>query len=105
MRQRMLGFFSGFPSHHFPFEIAEKSKNALAERESIVFVSAWPEDYERNDSDLEGMYEMFTEQGMDFGRHRVIDSRAEACEAAKEIREVSTLVREGRMQPLFAGKA
>ena len=44
MRQRMLGFFSGFPSHHFPFEIAEKSKNALAERERIVFVSAWPED-------------------------------------------------------------
>ena len=24
MRQRMLGFFSGFPSHHFPLEIAEK---------------------------------------------------------------------------------
>ncbi|NBJ88737.1 Type 1 glutamine amidotransferase-like domain-containing protein [Acutalibacter sp. 1XD8-36] len=91
MRQRMLGFFSGFPSHHFPFEIAEKLKSELAERESIVFVSAWPEDYERNDSDLEGMYEMFTEQGMDFRRHRVIDSRAEACEAAKEIREASCI--------------
>lgn len=50
MRQALLGFFSGFPGRRFPKEIAERLREALAERESIVFVSAWPEDYERNDS-------------------------------------------------------
>ncbi|MCI9193584.1 hypothetical protein I5Q82_07980 [Acutalibacter muris] len=32
MKQRMLGFFSGFPSHHFPREIAERLKESLIER-------------------------------------------------------------------------
>ena len=91
MKQRMLGFFSGFPSHHFPREIAERLKESLIERESIVFVSAWPEDYERNDSDLEGMYEMFLEGDMDFGEHRVIDRRDSPQTAREAVRQASCI--------------
>lgn len=89
MRQAMLGFFSGFPGRRFPKEIAERLREALAERESIVFVSAWPEDYERNDSDLEGMYGMFLEYGMDFGEHLVIDRRRKAADARDAVRRAS----------------
>ncbi len=56
MEQRLLGFFSGFPDRCFPPEVAGRLDKALACRDSLVFVSAWPEDYERNDSDAAGMY-------------------------------------------------
>ncbi len=39
MNAKMSGLFSGFPAHHFPDEIAQ------ALRESLPFISAWPEDY------------------------------------------------------------
>lgn len=89
MKQRMLGFFSGFPDRRFPKRIAEKLKEALAERRSIVFVSAWPEDHDRNDSDLEGMYHMFLDWGMDFEEHSVIDSRSQAKGAQEALRRAS----------------
>ena len=91
MKQRMLGFFSGFPSHHFPREIAGRLKESLIERESIVFISAWPEDHDRNDSDLEGMYEMFLEWDMGFGEHRVIDRRDSAQTAREAVRRASCI--------------
>lgn len=91
MRQRMLGFFSGFPDHHFPEEIAKKLEKALDLRESIVLVSAWPEEHDRNRDDLEGMYRMFTEQGISFGRHYVIDSGTEPDRAAGELRGASCI--------------
>lgn len=89
MKRRLLGFFSGFPSHHFPPAVGAWLREALTERESLVFVSAWPEDYERNDSDHAGMYEMFLEYGISFERHSVIDRRWEAQRAVKEIQTAS----------------
>ena len=89
MKQRLLGFFSGFPSRRFPAEVAEALGKALACRESLVFVSAWPEDYERNDSDCAGMYGMFLEYGLSFARHTVVDQRMEAARAAALVREAS----------------
>lgn len=44
MHARFLGFFSGFPTHHFPVGIAERLREELAVRDSLVFVSAWPSD-------------------------------------------------------------
>ena len=68
MERRLLGFFSGFPSRRFPRSVAGRLARGMACRESLVFVSAWPEDYRRNDSDSAGMYEMFLEYGMDFSQ-------------------------------------
>ncbi len=85
----MLGFFSGFPDRRFPPAVAERLRGALSQRGSIVFISVWPRDYERNDGDLAGMYRMFTEQGMAFGRHSVIDCRWEPSKAVDELREAS----------------
>lgn len=89
MRRRRLGFFSGFPSHHFSSGVGGWLQKALAERGSLVFVSAWPEDHERNDSDHAGMYQMFLEYGISFARHSVIDRRWEAHRARRELRESS----------------
>ena len=61
MKAQLLGFFSGFPTHHFPVNIIERIREELAVCESLVFVSAWPSDYERNDSDSTGIYAMFEE--------------------------------------------
>ena len=66
---RFLSFFSGFPSHHFPPGIAERLKRELTQRDSLVFISAWPADYTRNDSDSDGMHNMFVE--FEIGRAHV----------------------------------
>ncbi len=87
MNASLLGLFSGFPTHHFPDEIARMLRESLPRRESLVFVSAWPEDYARNDDDSGGMHEMFAERGMAFAGHRVIDRRTGAAEAVRLIRE------------------
>ncbi len=86
MNASLLGLFSGFPTHHFTDEIARALRENLSRRESLVFVSAWPEDYARNDDDSDGMHEMFAERGMAFADHRVIDRRTSAAEAVKQIR-------------------
>lgn len=91
VRQRVLGFFSGFPSRRFPPGIARQLSRVLTERGSLVFVSAWPEDYERNDRDLAGMYEMFLEYGISFEQNCVIDSRMEGVRAAAMIQKASCI--------------
>ncbi len=86
MNAKLLGLFSGFPTHHFTDETALVLKENLPRRESLVFISAWPEDYARNNDDSDGMHEMFAERGMTFAKHRVIDRRMSAADAAKLVR-------------------
>ena len=86
MNARLLGFFSGFPTHHFTGEIAEVLREELPVRGRLVFISAWPEDHGRNDDDSRGMHEMFAEQGMAFAAHFVIDRRTSPAEAAELVR-------------------
>ena len=86
MNASLLGLFSGFPTHHFPDEIAQVLRENLPRRESLVFISAWPEDDARNDDDSDGMHEMFAERGMAFAEHHVIDRRMSAADAVKLVR-------------------
>jgi peptidase E len=88
---RFFAYFSGFPTHHFPDEIAARLKKELPVRNSLVFISAWPSDYSRNDDDAAGMHEMFAEQGMGFERYSVIDDRSESEQALKLITEASCI--------------
>ena len=89
MDYHLLGFFSGFPNHRFPRDVAKRLSEELTNRESLVFVSAWPADYARNDSDAAGMHGMFEECNIPFVRHYVIDNRMEASHAARLIHEAS----------------
>ena len=86
MNAKLLGFFSGFPAHHFTDEIAEVLCEYLPARNRLVFISAWPEDHARNDDDSRGMHQMFAERGMGFAEHHVIDRRTGAAEAAELVR-------------------
>ncbi|MBR4459029.1 MAG: Type 1 glutamine amidotransferase-like domain-containing protein [Clostridia bacterium] len=86
MNASLLGLFSGFPTHHFPDAIAQVLRENLPRRESLVFISAWPEDDARNDDDSDGMHEMFAERGMAFADHRVIDRRTGAADAVRLVR-------------------
>ena len=63
MNAKLLGLFSGFPTHHFTDEIASVLRENLTRRESLVFISAWPENSARNDDDSDGMHKMFAECG------------------------------------------
>ena len=83
MNANLLGLFSGFPTHHFTDEIAQVLQENLPRRESLVFISAWPEDHARNDDDSDGMHAMFAERGMAFNDHHVIDRRTSATDAVK----------------------
>ena len=87
MNASLLGLFSGFPTHHFPDEIAQVLRAYLPRRGSLVFISAWPEDHARNDEDSVGMHGMFAERGMAFADHRVIDWRTGAADAVRLVRE------------------
>lgn len=89
MNDRLLGFFSGFPDHRFPRDVAKRLGEGLRCRDSLVFVSAWPTDYARNDSDSAGMHGMFEECSIPFARYDVIDNRMEASQAARLIHESS----------------
>lgn len=91
MSAKLLGFFSGFPTHHFTDSIADVLKENLEVRDSLVFVSCQPDNYEQNDADSDGMHEMFAERGMGFRRHNVIDHRTEAADAVRLIREASCI--------------
>lgn len=91
MRHRLLGFFSGFPSRRFPPDVAERLRKELTYRDSLIFISAWPDDPARNDSDSEGMYHMFLEYGLPFAKHGVIDSRTAASQAVELIQEASCI--------------
>ena len=85
MNAKLIGFFSGFPTHHFTDEIVNILREKLTVRDSLVFVSAWPDDFTQNDDDSDGMHEMFSERDMPFKRHTVIDHRTTADESIKLI--------------------
>lgn len=91
MKHRLFGFFSGFPNHRFPQDVAKRLKEELTHRSSLVFVSAWPEDYERNDNDAKGMYHMFVEDDLPFTQYHVIDKRTEASHARQLIHDASCI--------------
>ncbi len=91
MNAKMLGFFSGFPSRQFPADIAKKLKEELVIRDRLVFVSAWPSDYERNDSDAAGMHAMFEQYDMPFMEYSVIDNRTNAIDAQCLIHDASCI--------------
>ena len=91
MIAKLLGFFSGFPTHHFTDEIAEVLRRNLSTREKLVFISAFPERYAQNDEDGAGMHKMFAERGMAFAAHHVIDRRTGAADAQKLVREADCI--------------
>ena len=91
MNTKLIGFFSGFPTHHFTDDIADILKQELVFRNSLVFVSAWPDDYTQNDDDSDGMHKMFAERNMAFTNHYVIDHRTTTDEAMNLIRDASCI--------------
>ena len=91
MSASLLGLFSGFPTHHFPDAVAQVLRAYLPRQESLVFISAWPEEYARNDDDSDGMHGMFAERGMAFADHRVIDRRTSAADAVRLAREADCI--------------
>ena len=91
MNASLLGLFSGFPTHHFPDAVAQVLRAYLPRQESLVFISAWPEEYARNDDDSDGMHGMFAERGMAFDNHRVIDRRTSAADAVRLAREADCI--------------
>ena len=98
MRKRFLALFSGFPDHHFSDEITKRLREELTQRKSIVFITACPLEYEQNDDDCEGMYEMFAEQNLPFEEHCVIDKRSEPS-IAKECVKNALHISKSCIQP------
>lgn len=89
MNAKLLGLFSGFPSRSFPENIAEVLKRELTVRKLLTFVSAWPQDAQRNDADAAGMHGMFEACDLAFENFAVIDNRSEAEEAKRLIQRAS----------------
>jgi peptidase E len=87
MNNKAIAFFSGFPDRRFPEEIARRLKKELPVRHRIVFITACPEDYQRNDEDSAGMHRMFEEYGIGFDRFCVVDNRTDPAEAQEWARE------------------
>ncbi len=84
---KAIAFFSGFPDRRFTDEIAERLKKELPMRRCIVFITACPADYRRNDEDSAGMHGMFVDYGIGFDRFCVVDARMEPADAQKWARE------------------
>ena len=63
----------------------------LPRRESLVFISALPDEYAQNDDDSDGMHGMFAERGVSFADHRVIDWRTGAADAVRLVREADCI--------------
>ena len=91
MNAKLIGLFSGFPTHHFTDEIAQVLRENLGERKSLVFISADPENFAQNDDDGNGMHQMFAERDMAFAEHHVIDRRTSATDAAALIRQADCI--------------
>ncbi|MBR2223741.1 MAG: Type 1 glutamine amidotransferase-like domain-containing protein [Christensenellaceae bacterium] len=91
MKAKLLGLFSGFPNRSFPEEIAKRLRKVLDKRKKLVFISAWPMDFEQNDRDSFGMHGMFAACGLAFSSFCVIDERTEKAEARELIREASCI--------------
>lgn len=80
MNANLIVMFSGFPEHHFNDAHEAVLRENLPKRDSIVFISADPENYAQNDDDRDGMHEMFAERGLAFAEKHVIDRRTGAAE-------------------------
>lgn len=91
MNARLLGLFSGFPERRFTDAIAQRLRDALTVRNRLVFVSAWPSEYQRNDEDAAGMHGMFESCGMAFQHFHVIDKRTASEDAKRLIREADCI--------------
>ena len=91
MNSKLIGFFSGFPTHHFTDDIVDVLKKELVVRDSLVFVSAWPNEYQQNNDDSNGMHEMFAERNMPFKNHYVIDHRTTTAKAISLVRNASCI--------------
>lgn len=91
MSTNLLGFFSGFPTRHFTEPIAAVLKEELSVRDSLVFISCYPDHYEQNDDDSHGMHMMFAEREMAFAKHCVIDGRTTTEDAVNLVREASCI--------------
>lgn len=91
MKAKLLGFFSGFQTRHFTDSIADVLKEELNNRDSLVFISAQPDNYEQNNDDSTGMHEMFAEKNMPFAKYDVIDNRTKSVDAVNLIREASCI--------------
>ena len=91
MNAKLLGVFSGFPTHHFTDEIAEVLRENLGERKCLVLISADPENYSQNDDDQDGMHQMFAERGLGFAEHHVIDRRTNAETASKLVQQADCI--------------
>ena len=91
MDHRLFGLFSGFPNYSFPYNIAERLREEIKYRKSIVFVSAWPDDHKKNDSDAAGMHDMFKEIDLPFTQFHVIDNRMEFTHSNDLICEASCI--------------
>lgn len=91
MNARILGLFSGFPEHHFSDAHEVVLRENLYKRDSIVFISADPENYVQNDDDRDGMHEMFAERGLAFAEKHIIDRRTNAKEAVRLVREADCI--------------
>ena len=86
MNAHILGLFSGFPEHHFSDAHEMVLRENLQKRDSIVFISADPENYAQNDDDRDGMHEMFAECGLAFAEKHVIDRRTNVKDAVGLVR-------------------
>ena len=84
---KVIGFFSGFPDRRFTDEIARHLEKELPVRNRIVFITACPEDYQRNDEDSAGMHGMFVQYGVGFERFCVVDNRTDPADAQAWARE------------------
>lgn len=91
MKQRFIALFSGFPEHRFTKEIADRLQRELTDRKRIVFISAWPSDYKRNDEEGYGMHLMLADIGLPFDSISLIDYRT-GCNEAKELIDRATCI-------------
>lgn len=91
MNAKLVGFFSGFPTRKFTDDIADVLREGLEVRDSLVFISTWPDNFTQNDEDSDGMHGMFIEKDMSFAKHTVIDNRTEADDAVRLVRDASCI--------------
>ena len=91
MNAKLLGLFSGFPARRFPAEIAQILKDALPQCDSLVFISAWPDEHTRNLEDAAGMHAMFAEYDMPFANVAVIDKTTSTADAQHLIQHADCL--------------
>jgi len=86
---RLLGFFSGFPSHSFPRDVAERLREELTQRGSLVFVCSDPAGHAKTDYYVPIMRGCFEEIGVTFAECRVIDDRMDISHAIQLIEKAS----------------